>query len=332
MSEFRTDPLFGSLCLVAAERAARPRRIRTRDELQITGPCPLCPGNEALCPPEITRGELQQNGRWQVRVFPNRYPTLNLEAHLPEVNPRELKPYQTATGFGVHEVIAESPSHTLPFWSLDTEESVEVFRVLQRRTRDLYKDQRIRYVQLFKNHGAGAGGSLDHPHFQLVGMPFNPTPVDQLFRGRGCKVCELLKHDHPDTSDGKPPGERVMAESSRFVALADFAPQYAYQFSIYPKRHQSGFELAGAEDLEDLSQLLSQVLPRMERLLGDLALNLVFYNRPNPAHHTVDESMHWFLRVFPRQGRVAGFEVSTGISLVHVAPEDAARAFREKGV
>ncbi len=342
MSEFRTDPLFGNLVLVAHERASRPRRSMVRDVVDASGPCPLCPGNEALCPPEIDR--VEAGGRWEARVFPNRYPAVSLEAEVPAIEPGsdETNLLSSAPGFGVHEVIVESPNHVLPFWALDLEQSVPLLGLIQSRVRDLYRDQRIVYAQIFKNHKPASGGSLEHPHFQLLGLPLVPRPLKHLMSADHCRVCALLEREWK-SFEGKR-GEqspRFLAETNHFVALADYAPTYAYQFSIYPKAHSAAFEEAPRSEMEDLSQLMTLVLGKFERLLGELALNLLFYTRPNPGEATGAKSargeaaharMHWFIRVCPRRSRKAGLELATDIGLVHVAPEDVAHSFREKGL
>jgi UDPglucose--hexose-1-phosphate uridylyltransferase len=351
MSEIRTDPLFGDVCIVARDRAARPHRIRTHDELDVSGPCPLCPGNESMCPADVAR--FPQAGRWQVRAFPNRYPALGLEAEPVLTDLAKARQYYgTLPGFGAHEVIVDSPNHALPFWALEAEHSVELFRLLQRRIKDLYKDQRLLYIQIVKNHRAGAGGSLEHPHFQLMGLPFIPYPAMRLITPSKCPVCGVLDHEmreEPGNKEplssastvrpGPPRSSRFMTETSKFIAFADFAPAYPYQFSIYPKSHSAAFEETPPEELEELAQLCSLTLGRLGRLLGELPLNLVLFSQPNPngfakpaALHPWKETMHWFIRVLPRLGRKAAFDISSGISIVHVSPEDAARAFREKGV
>lgn len=401
MSEFRTDPLFGNLCIVARERASRPHRIRVKDQIEPSGSCPLCPGNEAMCPPEtarITDGQGDPAGsRWQIRSFPNRYPALQLELE-PELT--DLSQLQTDAGvlsapttypgFGVHEVIVESPNHLLPFWAQDEEAGKQLFRFLQTRVRDLYKDRRIFYTQIFKNHRASAGGSIEHPHMQLLGLPFLPAPIKRLMAGRECLVCALLRREqegasekgktsfssgsasaaastamgsatsasagskgerspggsfgkgdtaHRESPSSKPLPERLLAETSRFIALADYAPSYSYQFSIYPKKHCPGIDLASKDEIDDLVHLCHGLFSKLERIHGEVGLNIVLFTQPNPngfakppSMGKVEDTMHWFLRVFPRLGRHAGFELSTGIPIVQVAPEDAARTFREKGI
>jgi UDPglucose--hexose-1-phosphate uridylyltransferase len=347
MSEFRTDPLFGSLSLIARERAARPHRSRVREEVDPTaGPCPLCPGNEALCPPETARIEDTRNpGSWASRSFPNRYPAVSLEAgaDLAEAAAeREDVPLsrppggEPAPGFGVHELVVDSPSHSFPFWMLSHDEAVSLVGLLRSRIRNLHQDKRIAYLQVFKNHRASAGGSLDHPHFQLIGLPFVPERVLSLTRGGRCRVCELLRSEVPDPEKPRE-APRFIAETTHFVALADYAPAFSYQFSIYPKIHAPAFEEMTDGQAEELHSLLGLVISRLERILGEVPLNLLLYNRPSPEafrlqgrNRELSSLSHWFLRVMPRMGRHAGFELSAGVHMIHAAPEDAAERLREK--
>lgn len=340
MSEFRTDPLFGTLSLIATERAVRPQRVRARDEIERGGPCPFCPGNEYVSPPEIARFPIGNGSRWQTRALPNRYPSVTLEAEpsaVPGFTQGELK-LETKPGFGAHEVIVDSPSHGLPFWVLNPRDARHVLFLIQSRIRDLYRDRRILYAQVYKDHRASAGASLEHPHFQLIGLSFLPRRLFQLLNSNHCKVCRLLQEESRVAKMARE-RSRVLTETSRFVALADFAPVFGYQFSIYPKHHLPGFEEAAMDELEDLAQIFTLTLGRFERILGDIGLNIALFTRPNPGGFERpdlpgfgDHSMHWFFRVYPRSGRGSGFELATEIALVHVSPEDAARVYGEKSV
>ena len=57
----------------------------------------------------------------------------------------------------------------------------------------------IRYTQFIVNHGREAGASLEHPHGQLLGMPFVPGELVEELDGFGrfadgacllCTTCE----------------------------------------------------------------------------------------------------------------------------------------------
>ncbi len=264
------------------------------------------------------------SGKWMSRGFPNRYPALNLEAGDPVTT---IGRGESAPGFGVHEVIVESPSHQTSFWELPPLESAAPLELLQQRLKDLRRDRRIRSFQVFRNRGGLSGGSIDHPHLQLVGSSFLPPVMERLIERdkKGCAVCQWLESELASGREGAPEGSkaRVLSESQSFVALSDFAPRYAHQFSLFPKRHDRAFTDLSTSELQDFTQFLGSVLSRFELRLGTFPFNLVFFLDP-PA-----ESLHWFVRIFPRLARHAGFELSSGIALVSTTPEDSARDFRE---
>ena len=51
------------------------------------------------------------------------------------------------------------------------------------RILDLSRDQRIKYILVFKNHGADAGASLEHSHSQIIALPIVPKRVSEEIDG-----------------------------------------------------------------------------------------------------------------------------------------------------
>ena len=51
------------------------------------------------------------------------------------------------------------------------------------RILDLKRDQRIKCILVFKNHGAVAGASLEHSHDQMVALPIVPKRVSEEIDG-----------------------------------------------------------------------------------------------------------------------------------------------------
>jgi len=54
-------------------------RARTHDLPKLNGRCPFCCGHEADTPPEILSYPENGNGHWNLRVVPNKFPTLRVE-------------------------------------------------------------------------------------------------------------------------------------------------------------------------------------------------------------------------------------------------------------
>ena len=54
-----------------------------------------------------------------------------------------------------------------------------LMHVYRDRTCNYITREKIRYVSLFKNSGKAAGASIDHPHSQLLALPFCPPPAGE---------------------------------------------------------------------------------------------------------------------------------------------------------
>ena len=67
---------------------------------------------------------------------------------------------------------------------------------------DLKNDKRFRYVLIFKNHGEGAGASIEHPHSQLIALPIVPRRVREEVDNcwhyydekERCIFCDIIRH------------------------------------------------------------------------------------------------------------------------------------------
>src|SRR5207245_7419466 len=135
----------------------RPQAILRMPPAEEAGPCPFCPGNEAMTPPELLvhrEPNLRANGPgWTLRVIPNKFPALRTEISMSR---RGVGPYDQMAGVGAHEVIIETPQHGRALHELSLAEVQSVLAAFQARLVDLARDERLRYVQIFKNEGAAA--------------------------------------------------------------------------------------------------------------------------------------------------------------------------------
>ena len=101
MPELRKDPIIDRWVIIAPERADRPNAlVRPRPERD-GEPCPFCPGNERMTPPELLVHHDAAPG-WSVRVVPNRYPALRTEIQMSRAG-NGL--FDSIAGVGAHEVV-----------------------------------------------------------------------------------------------------------------------------------------------------------------------------------------------------------------------------------
>ena len=161
-SEYRYDLLQRRWVIIASERGKRPDDFHSQATEPNEHLCPFCPGNEQKTPPDILSVSHDERP-WSIRVVPNKFPALRVEGQ-PD---READGfYDRISGVGAHEVVIETADHAaIP--ERDPESLFQLFRVYRERLSDLMNDRRLKYVLVFKNHGAAAGASLSHPHSQI---------------------------------------------------------------------------------------------------------------------------------------------------------------------
>ena len=116
---------------------------------------------------DILPGAANDPAGWRARAVPNKYPAVGG----PAPNPHSPRPFPSRAGSGRHEVIVDSPVHLQGLADLPDDHTGEILVFLQRRVREFYRNDSIRAITVFKNHGATAGASLPHSHIQVVGLP-----------------------------------------------------------------------------------------------------------------------------------------------------------------
>jgi len=337
MSELRKDPIIGRWVIVSSKRGMRPHDFPVhKQEIQISH-CPFCEGNEDKTPPEITawrrEGSNKNGPGWEIRIIPNKFPALEIEGKLQR---RGIGMFDKISGVGAHEVIIETPEHNKTFISYSIERISKIFSFYRERSLDLKKDQRLRYILIFKNHGYEAGTSLIHPHAQLIATPITPKAVkEELSEAKTyfdykhrCIFCDMIAQESFDKS-------RIITENDSFIAFSPFAARSPYEIWLLPKRHSPDFDAIRDEEITKLSIIMKDILKRVYAILGDVPYNYVIHTAPNrgfadPGYWlTIEADFHWHIELMPRLTRIAGFEWGTGFYINPTAPEDAAKSLRE---
>jgi len=329
MPELRQNVATREWVIIATERAQRPdqfvdpRRTLTETRPRRVAECPFCPGNEEKAGQPTL--EVSEGGHWQARVIANKFPAL-VEAVAPKHRFEGIE--RSLTGFGVHEVLVESPLHNVTTGLQTEAEVARTLRAFCERGRKLSHDERILLTIFFKNHGAGAGTSLEHPHCQMISLPVVPHHVRQRLQDAAayydehgaCVFCDMW---HQELAAGA----RVIAEGKHSVAFVPYAAFSPFHTWIVPKRHMPVFSHAREDELEDVAAVLRTVLRKMYFGLRDPDFNFVVRTAPN--HEDRSRTFHWYLSVVPRVTRTAGFEVGSGMFINTSLPEESARFLRD---
>lgn len=323
MSEWRRDFLTGRWTIIAPERINRPYEF----EEGASG-CPFCEGMEAWTPEEVFSirrdGTLPNHPGWFVRVFPNKYPALRKDVPLWSMRDGL---YQVTSGFGVHEVIVETPCHALDFSELTEEQIARVLVAYRERLRTFEGEKDLRYGLIFKNQGIEAGASMRHAHSQFIATPVVPRAVLEEIEGalafyeekKQCPFCVMLERERERAL-------RLVLESDHFVAFVPYAARFPFEVTLLPVRHSSSFQ--EETHLADLAAVLRRVLKGVRECSGASSFNFVLHTAPYHAREEEERSYHWHFEILPASLRVAGFEWGSGFSINVVRPEEAAEKMR----
>jgi len=318
VSQLRLNPLTGRWVTVAVERAARPGELISRQlpvESDPGRPCPFCPGNEEATPPALeTYGP---SGGWLVRVVPNLFPAF--EGHEP-LRVQNLGPVFTqATASGVHEVLVFAPEHDASWADLDDKHAGLAMAAIRDRMEDHARRSTVRYTQAIVNAGREAGASLEHPHGQLLGVPFVPGEIAEeeagfrRFEG-SCLLCTTVEAEAQA-------GHRVVHDDERVLVVCPFWSGAPYEMLVIPRTHEVHLENTAPADVVAVGRAIRDALRLLRAQVGDTSYNLVFHTAPH--HH--EGPFHWHVHIVPRLTSLAGFEQGTGVMINIVAPELAAR-------
>jgi len=326
MPELRQNFMTKEWVVIATERAKRPDQMAVHRPAKplpsFSENCPFCPGHESQTPPEILR--LPEGNGWKARVVANKFAALSPEAKPERTIHRSLR---SMGGFGVHDVIVETPDHSLAMAMMTDQQVSDILRIYKTRHDQLSLDPRIAHVTIFKNHGADAGTSLEHPHSQMIATPVISYQVRQRFQEAiqhyddfgGCMFCQIIDEELQD-------GRRVVLQSEHFAAIELFASPAPFFTHIYPKRHMASFGDISAAELNDLGRVLRALLAKLYHGLVNPDFN--FTIRTAPAECVGVRYFHWYMSVIPRLTRTAGFELGSGMFINTVIPEQAAEFLR----
>ncbi len=321
MSQLRLDPLTGRWVVISADRADRPQPFSTRSrpaQEDPESPCPFCPGNEEATPPALeTYGP---EGEWLIRVVPNLYPAFSGREAMSVTNAGPV--FIHAPASGVHEVVVFSRGHSDSWADLSDSQAGLLMASVRDRIEEHSTLPGIRYSQFITNFGREAGASVDHPHGQLMAMPFVPGElVDEQagfdrFQG-ACLLCTTLDAEEEA-------GRRIVIADDRVVVVCPFWSGTPYEMLVLPRNHDPFVHRAQPADLSAVGRAVRYALERLRRTVGDVAYNVVLHYSPFRA----SADFHWHLHLLPKVTTVAGFELGTGVLINVLPPEFAAAELR----
>ena len=327
MPEFRQNMVSKEWVIIATERAKRPDNFIQKNEGRQPLPphktdCPFCPGNESMTPPPVF--SIERNGSWSLRVVPNKFAAL--QSHLTTERKHEGR-FLKADGFGIAEVIIESPFHNRTIATMDLDEVKNTVLTYRERYLALSNNGRLDLITIFRNYGEKAGTSLEHPHSQIIATPIVPPHVrNPLYQSQlacdtygDCIYCGMMDEEHRQ-------GVRIVKETEYFLVICPFASRSPFETRIYPKIHRSSYATTSDKEVTDFASALQDTLQRLRIGLNDPDYNYII--RSAPIEDTNVKYDHWYAVIVPKLTTPAGFELGTGIYINSTIPEQCAEFLR----
>ncbi|CAI9268334.1 unnamed protein product [Lactuca saligna] len=334
--EIRKDAVNNRLVILSPARSRRPSDFKSKSQSKSDSnptsngqpQCPFCAGNEHQCAPEIFRFPEDSTSDWKVRVIENLYPALSRQL---QVDNEEHSQANGSTGeaslggFGFHDVVIESPVHSVHLQDLSPAGIAVVLLSYKKRIEQLCAVESISYIQVFKNHGASAGASMSHSHSQILALPVIPTIASNRLNtmkehhnqtGK-CSLCSINTH------------KLLIYESTHFTSISPFASTFPFETWIVPRYHSSHYHQLDEDKAFDLGGILKLTLEKLSLQLNDPPYNLMIHTSPL---HIVSSELpytHWYIQIVPQLSTIGGFEMGTGCYINPVFPEDAAKILRE---
>lgn len=314
MSEIRRDPLGNGWVIFSNKRINRPNDYQKKGVK-----CPFCHGHEQDTPPAILSWPSKNN--WQIRLVPNKYPALTLSKQF-------IKPikgfYECAGGYGLHDVLIETPSHNLSIEKFSIGRIGKIFEICADRCAQMKMEKNIKYAMVFKNMGRNAGASLRHPHSQIIALPLVPATVENelkkiaaFYKRTGkCLFCEILKNEVKLR-------KRLIYENDLYAAFCPFASRFFFEVWILPKKHEPEFE-SPKNDFYSLAMAVKEVFLKLKKSIKDLSYNMIVHSCPRGVY----KHYHWHIEILPKLANIAGFEWGSGFHINSIKPEYAADILR----
>ena len=114
------------------------------------------------------------------------------------------------------------------------------------------------------------------------------------------------------------------------------ASAFPFEVIIAPKKAMTNLDELNRDDMANLANLMKEVFTRLDNQLGIFDFNMAFRLAPlnsnfenTPYFPHLKHFYRFTIRIMPRIYRLGGFELSTGMLINPVEPEEAAKLLRE---
>lgn len=220
---------------------------------------------------------------------------------------------QSTTPYGIHDVVVDTPFHHEAPKDFSERHWEEILIKMQQRWHEVSKDDKVKFIQIFKNYGACGGASISHSHWQILALSKVPEAMKhQYIHYNATETCTLCQQLQTGIT-------YKIIETAHFVVCSPQAPRFAYEILLIPKHHYQHYGQLPLHILKEASHLLKRVLQAYDILEPNCAYNICMMS----SALDVDLDYHFHIKIAMRLGNMAGFELATGCFINMVSPEHA---------
>lgn len=327
-SELRQDLVSGDWIVIASQRGKRPNQLIKKTKKREIAPKTGCPFEDLQ---KSGHGEpiliyRDKKEKWQIQIVNNKYPAFRHQNKC--VSIFKNGPYSVTQAIGHHDLVV-TRDHNKNFSRLSFEEALKVFESFRERYLMLLEDPCTSYVSIFHNWGPAAGASIYHPHYQIIAIPVIPPDVEHSLEGsrrfykkhKKCVHCVMISQELKKKI-------RIIFQNKEAIAFAPFVSKEPFEVRIFPKKHLPYFENTPDRILADIVETLQFVLKKISKNMKDPDYNFFIHTAPIKDKRKY-KNYHWHIEVVPKTNIDAGFELSTGVEINSVDPDEAAKFLKK---
>ena len=121
--------------------------------------------------------------------------------------------------------------------------------------------------------------------------------------------------------------KRIIYENKDIVVVSPFTSRVNFEVRIFPKKHSAYFEKISNQALASFADASQVILSRIFKKLKDPAFNFFIHTAPTIKNQDYNH-YHWHMEILPKFEITGSIELGTGLNIISVAPEMAAKILK----
>ena len=253
---------------------------------------------------------------FEVAIFQNRWPGLS---------DGSSEFMRDTSAYGRCEVVVYTPNPSGSLADLSISNISLLLNALSDRFEKIMDDTNISYVLPFENRGDFVGTSLPHPHGQIYAFGDLPPIIER-------QMKNAMKNNVFSSLMNNIKTELIVAETEHTITFCPEFSRYPYETWILPKVHHTKPSEMTDKELKEISNAIKVQVKFFDEIYNKSMPYVLWHAFPakNYAQYWPYHIQFWPLqRGEEKMKYLASVEQITGLFLVDVMPEDAAKQIRD---